>query len=112
VPRACNHNDLDWLTVLKSHTGHQKLSDDLANGSSDAGRLAAATTNTTTKIGRGLDAIEVVHDRVRCHGYVSSTGRGCFQAWSSGDHFDDRPLGDFQSRAAAIAAITTIEAVE
>ena len=61
---------------------------------------------TTTKISRGFSAIEVVHDRDRCFGFIRRTDRR-FKAWWSGDRFDDHPLGEFETKAAALKAIAT-----
>ena len=59
---------------------------------------------TTTKVGRVLQAVEVVHDHDRCYGFIRCAGTA-FKAWRSGNRFDDHFLGEFATRAAAIAAI-------
>jgi hypothetical protein len=67
--------------------------------------ICAWPTVTTKEIGRGLDRIEVVHDGVHCYGFFRTISSRDFEAWWSGDHFDDHPLGNFETRAAALEAV-------
>jgi hypothetical protein len=58
----------------------------------------------TTQVGRGRDAVEVVRDDERCYGFLRRSGSG-YQAWWSGEKFDDHLIGEFESEATAIAAV-------
>ena len=58
----------------------------------------------TTLVGRGANAVEVVHDSERCFGFLRSDRHGWKAWWSSVDRFEDHYVGAFATRAAAIAA--------
>jgi hypothetical protein len=64
----------------------------------------AAGTIRTTPAGQGKDAVEVVHNDERCFGYLRHTGSS-YQAWWSGERFDDHFIGEFASEEDAIQAV-------
>jgi hypothetical protein len=55
----------------------------------------------TTAVGKGADAVEVIHDCERCYGYLRCRSQS-WGAWWSGDRFDDHYIGEFPTEAAAI----------
>lgn len=75
-------------------------------GGLPGGRLSAEPQGTiwTTVVGRGRTAVEVVRDDDRCYGFLRRRGSS-YEAWWSGDKFDDHLIGEFADAAAAIAAV-------
>jgi hypothetical protein len=75
-------------------------------GDLPGGRLSAEPAGRvrTTVVGRGRAAVEVVRDDDRCYGFLRRRGSS-YEAWWSGNKFDDHLIGEFASVEAAIAAV-------
>jgi hypothetical protein len=92
-----------WSTVPASENRALFI---FRGGDLPGGRLSAEPAGTvrTTRTGRGLDAVDVVHNDDRCFGFLRRLGSS-YQAWWSDEEFDDHLIGEFESEAAAIAAV-------
>src|SRR5262249_12787830 len=94
-------------------TGHSPTSvttfESFGVGAAGRGPLQEPETNPrmtirTTVIGRGAGIVEVIHDDERCYGFLRRNGTG-YEAYWSGERFDDHFIGEFTDKTLAIDAV-------